>query len=78
MSLVRNEQTKLLAGALSTASGSCFTVGIATPLAGYLYNIGGLRGAIGAGTLALGLAVWFLAAAALHLAARRVLKGLDR
>ena len=42
---------------LATASGSCFTVGIATPLAGYLYNIGGLRGAIGAGTLALGLAV---------------------
>jgi hypothetical protein len=78
MSLARNQQTKLLAGALSTASGSCFTVGIATPLAGYLYNIGGLRGAIGAGTLALGLAVWFLAAAALHLAARRVLKGLDR
>ena len=34
MSLVFNEQTKLLATALNTAAGSGFTVGIATPLAG--------------------------------------------
>ncbi len=34
MSLIDNEQTKLLATALNTAATSCFTVGIATPIAG--------------------------------------------
>jgi hypothetical protein len=34
--LVANERTKLLANALDRASTSCFTVGIATPLAGWL------------------------------------------
>jgi hypothetical protein len=34
MSLIENERTKLLATALNTAATSCFTVGIATPLAG--------------------------------------------
>lgn len=72
------EQTKLLANALNTAANSCFTVGIATPLAGYLYNISGFRSIIEPGTLALGVGVWFLAATGLHLAARRILKGLDR
>lgn len=33
MSLVFNAQTKLLAAALNTAATSCFTVGIATPMA---------------------------------------------
>ncbi|WP_279595355.1 hypothetical protein [Methylobacterium sp. J-090] len=40
MNLVFNEQIKLLAAALNTAATSCFTVGIATPVAGYIYNIG--------------------------------------
>jgi hypothetical protein len=41
------ERIKLLATALNTAATSCFTVGIATPLAGYIYNVGGLRTVIG-------------------------------
>jgi hypothetical protein len=40
MSLIDNERTKLLANALDRASTACFTVGILTPAAGYLYNIG--------------------------------------
>ena len=76
MSLVDNEQTKLLANALDRASTSCFTVGIATPLAGYLYNVSGFRSSIGIAELALGLAGWIIAAIiALHLGARRLLRG---
>ena len=62
MRLVHNERLKLTAGALNTAATSCFTVGIATPLAGYLYNIGGLRSALGIAELAIGLTGWRLAA----------------
>jgi hypothetical protein len=76
VNLIHNERLKLTAGALNTAATSCFTVGIATPLAGYLYNIGGLRSALGIAELAIGLAGWLLAALSLHLAARYVLKAL--
>jgi hypothetical protein len=72
------EQTKLLANALNTAATSCFTVGIATPVAGYLYNIGSLRTLIDPWTLGSGVAAWFFGAVGLHLAARRILRGLDR
>jgi hypothetical protein len=74
--LVRNERTKLTAQALNTAATSCFAIGIATPIAGYLYNVSGFRTAIGLGTLVLGIAGWIFAAGGLHLAARYVLKGL--
>jgi len=76
MSLTHNEQTKLLANALDRASTACFTIGIVTPLAGYLYNIGGLRSSIGAVELATGLIGWLTAAIVLHLSARRILRGL--
>jgi hypothetical protein len=76
MSLIRNEQIKLLANALDRASAACFTVGIATPLAGYLYNVAGFRASIGIPALLLGLVGWITAAIALHLAARRILKRL--
>jgi hypothetical protein len=72
------EQTKLLATALNTASVSCFTVGIATPVAGYLYNVGNFRSTVEPLWLALGLVGWLCAAAGLHLMARRVLKALDQ
>ena len=76
MSLIDNERTKLLANAFDRASTPCFTVGIATPLAGYLYNVGNFR-AGGQRTLL----VWWpcrLALAALirHFLARQALKGL--
>lgn len=77
MNLIRNEQTKLLANALDRASTACFTVGIVTPIAGFLYNIGNFRGLVPVPALALGLVGWILGAIALHLLARRVLKGLQ-
>jgi len=65
-----------LANAFDRASTACFTVGIATPLAGYLYNVAGFRGSIRIPELVLGLAGWIAAAVALHLAGRRVLRRL--
>ena len=76
MSLIDNEQTKLLATALNTAATSCFTVGIATPIAGYLYNVGGLRATLPFSVLVGGLLAWSIAAFVLHLSARRVLRRL--
>lgn len=73
MSLIENERTKLLATGLNTAASSCFTVGIATPLAGYLYNVSGFRALVGVGELVLGVGYWFVAVTVIHLAARRVL-----
>jgi hypothetical protein len=40
VSLIFNERQKLLANNFDRMSTACFTVGIATPPAGYLYNIG--------------------------------------
>ena len=72
------ERTKLLANALDRVSTACVTVGIATPIAGYVYNVSNVRALVSLLDLLTGIAVWFLAAVVLHLGARRVLKGLDR
>jgi hypothetical protein len=74
--LVWNEQTKLLANALDRASTACFTVGVATPVAAALYNIGSFRSVIEAPVFLIGLGGWILAAIALHSYAKRVLKRL--
>jgi hypothetical protein len=74
--LIRNERAKLLATAFNTAATSCVTVGLLTPLAAILYDLGGARAAIRTGSLVLGVAAYLIAAVVLHLAARRVLKGL--
>lgn len=71
------ERTKLIANAFDRASTACFTVGIATPLAAYVYNVSGFRGAIGYGAMGLSLAGWFIVALGLHLLARQVLKRLS-
>ena len=76
MSLTYNEQTKLLANALDRASTACFTVGIVTPLAGYLYNVGGFRTLVGPLELAIGVMGWLVACVLLHWGARRILRGL--
>ena len=55
---IQNERTKLLANALNTACTSCFTVGIATPIAGYIYDVGAFRTHIGLGTLFLAGIGW--------------------
>ena len=41
--LVANERVKLLANNLDRASTACFTVGVATPLAGALYRVSGIN-----------------------------------
>jgi hypothetical protein len=78
MSLTRNEQIKLMANALDRASTACFTVGIVTPLAGFLYNVGGLRTLVGPLELAIGVIGWLMACVFLHGGARRILRGLER
>lgn len=77
MSLIDNEQTKLLATALNTAATSCFTVGIATPIAGYLYNVGGLQAYLSPVRMIAGGIGWLVVAVGLHLLARRTLRRLE-
>ncbi len=71
------EKIKLLAGTLDRACTSCFTVGIATPIAGFVYNFANF-GTIDPWRLGLGISAWMIVAVALHYMARRVLNGLDK
>lgn len=73
--LISNEQTKLLAGALNTAATSSFTVGVLAPLAAAFYDVGGRP--VRLGLLLVGTSIWFLAALALHYSARFVLRKLQ-
>lgn len=73
---VLNEQLKLLATAVNTAATSCFTVGIATPLAGYIYNVSGFQGSLSILTLGLGIVGWLAAATLLHLSAQGIIRRL--
>ncbi|WP_199523195.1 hypothetical protein [Pararhodobacter sp. CCB-MM2] len=75
--VIRNERTKLLANALDRASTACFTVGIATPVAGYIYNISGLRGSLPGSTMIVGGFSWLVAFVLLHSLARRTPGGLQ-
>ena len=77
MGTAQTEQIKLLANAIDRASTACFTIGIATPLAGFVYNVSGFRSTISAAELASGLVGWLFAALALHLVARSILKDLE-
>ncbi len=76
MSLIENERTKLLANSFDRASTACFTVGIATPLAGYLYGVLSFSAVVDRFWLAFTAISWLFATIALHLIARRLLKGL--
>ncbi|WJR65543.1 hypothetical protein QTA58_15010 [Neorhizobium sp. CSC1952] len=69
------EQTKLLANALDRASTACFTVGIATPLAGYVYSLA-VFDTISGSRMIVSLVGWLLSAVLLHYLARRVLRRL--
>ncbi|WP_051903751.1 hypothetical protein [Neorhizobium vignae] len=69
------EQTKLLANALDRASTACFTVGIATPLAGYVYNLAVFNTMSGS-RMIFSLVGWLLSAVLLHYLARRALRRL--
>lgn len=72
MSLVGNERTKLLAGALDRLSTVCVTVGVAAPVSGLFYGVRDLSVSLLAGCY-----VWVAAAVALHLAARWLLGRLE-
>lgn len=76
MTAIHNERTKLLANALDRASTACFTVGIATPVAGYIYNISNLRDSLPLSVLAISGIAWISACGALHLIARKTLGGI--
>ena len=78
MNEAQKEQTKLLANVLNTAATSCFTVGVATPVAGYIYNVGNLRTVLEPWWLFAGALAWLYVAVLLHLLARRVLRGLSK
>jgi len=73
---IDNERTKLLANALDRASTACFTVGIATPVAGYVYGLVDFNNALLQRWPIAMFAGWLAVSVALHLIARRVLKGL--
>lgn len=75
MSLVENEQTKYLATWLNTIGSAAVVVGVIAPLAAAFYG-GASLDAPSPAALALGAVIWFLCGGALHLAARRILKGL--
>lgn len=49
------ENIKLIANALDRASTSCFTVGVATPIAGFAYNVAGFGSTLEWWRLALAL-----------------------
>ena len=72
--LIDNERTKLLANALDRASTACVTIGFLAPVAGFVYNVPGTH--IAPLQLLVGAVSWVMAAAALHLIARLVLKDL--
>jgi hypothetical protein len=78
MSPAEIEKTKLIANALDRASTACFTVGIATPLAGLLYNFGNFGLYVSVPRMAFGLGGWLIAAVALDIMARHVLNGIGR
>jgi hypothetical protein len=74
MSLVHNEQTKLLANALDRASTACLTVGILAPIAAAVYTSSGIFP--NPVVVVAGVASWTTAAFVLHMTARRVLRRL--
>jgi hypothetical protein len=74
MSLVENEQAKLLAAALNTAATSSFTIGVLAPLAASYYSLGSTH--VPLSTAILGGMLWFAGAIMLHMGARHVLRGL--
>jgi hypothetical protein len=76
MSLVENEQTKLLAGALNTAATSSFAIGVLAPMAAAFYSVGTTR--VPVPTVVLGIVIWLSAAVTLHFGARQVLKALKQ
>ena len=74
MSLIENERIKLSAGWLDRASTACLTIGIVTPIAGYVYGLTTLP----VWYLVAACYVWLSFAAGLHWLARRMLGRLQQ
>ncbi len=77
MSKARDEKIKLLANALNTAAGSCFTVGVIAPTVAVLINLGDAQSKVTIGILVANAVGWLFAAVMLHLWARKHLERLD-
>jgi len=76
MDEVNKEQTKLLANALDRASTALLAIGVLTPLSALYFGPHPAAGSIE--PLRLGIICYLAAAWALHLAAQRTLRGLNR
>lgn len=74
MTLIRNEQTKLLANNLDRASTACLTVGVFAPTAAALYTSANTTSSIA--TFAIGAVSWIFTSVVLHISARTVLRRL--
>jgi hypothetical protein len=72
MSLIQNEQTKLLATALNNTAVAVFATAIIAPVAGILYG----SSAAGSSWWPLMTLAWFIGALSLHMAAQLVLRRL--
>lgn len=71
---IRNEEIKLFAGALDRASTACLSLGVLGPLAAAFYSVVGFN--TGFWPFVIGAICWLLATFALHIEARRVIRGL--
>ena len=74
----RDEKIKLLATALNSAAGSCFTLGVVAPTVAVLINLGDAQSKVTFGALVLNAIGWLVASVVLHMWARRQLEDLDR
>lgn len=77
MKHVRNERKKLLANAVDRASTACITVGVATPIAGVIFQVNGFGLALANSELGMAVMGFLGAAVLLDLTARYALKGLE-
>lgn len=75
MSLIRNEQTKLLANALDRASTACIAAGLIAPVVAAANGAG--NGLTFTWVSLLSSGAWILTAVVLHLGARHVLRRLQ-
>jgi hypothetical protein len=71
---LHNELVKLTATWLNTLATATATVGVLAPIASAAYGFGPVQ--LSLATLLAMVAVWLFTAVGLHLAARRVLRGL--
>jgi hypothetical protein len=77
MANVKEEKTKLLAGAIDRASTACLAIGVFAPLAAAFYEVEPNHRPAGF-FLVLGTLIWLVAAIALHMLARRTLSRLPQ